>query len=178
MAYHARDGDDKDTDDYFENMRSSGLKIHEEIEKLSKNELKKSMSECVRLVFECMEDVERIQQLLESSFKDITVDSRQRINDNMDAAKELNITAPDDLIEVAVASYRDKFKLLMEPFPRLREKCLQFSRELKGELTNLRRRNRDRSPLPLEVELVEGCDRNESTSSQGASKKQKSVSDR
>jgi hypothetical protein len=32
MAYHARDGDDKDTDDYFENMRSSGLKIHAEIE--------------------------------------------------------------------------------------------------------------------------------------------------
>jgi len=145
---------DEEMDGYFSDMFSLGRTIQEATEKICTNELKKSFGELMKYSHSFMQEYAIIQQILEKSFSDLTLKAREALRSTVDVAearKSHSSGAPDELLKVAVASYRSDFCELISPLPRLREKCGVFLKELKDETEALRQQCRSRSrPPPTE----------------------------
>jgi len=153
--------DNEERDAFYANMLSSGLKILEETEKMSSNELHMACSELLKLSHQFMQHYVHIHQLLQQSFAEITSNSRKTMTSNTSAAasKVPNFPGASDVVKGAMDSYRAEFKELMEPVPRLRASCLEFSKYLRSEVSKLRRRN---SASPTPVQTMSGAARDPS----------------
>jgi len=145
---------DEEMNHYFSNMLALGQTIHEATEKLCTEELKKKLGELLKYTHLFMQEYERIHEILEKSFRDLTLKSREEMKSTVcvSEARKLNSSGtPDDLLQVAVASYRSDFRELISPLPRLREKCGVFLKDLREETAAFARQIRSRSRPTLEA---------------------------